>query len=285
LNYRHSYHAGNFGDVVKHAALALVIERLKAREKPFCVLDSHAGAGFYDLAGPAQKTGEYQTGILPLLKERRPPAPLAPYLALVRARNPGMKADGSDLRWYPGSPQIARDLMRAGDRLILVELHPEDAAILKERFAGDRQVAVHLGDGYHALRGLLPPEPRRGLVLIDPPFERKDEFARLLAGIKAAHKRWPTGHFLIWYPIKHRAPVRAFHAALKRCAMPGTLAAELLIRADDDPERLNGCGLVAVNPPWRLADDLDALLAWLVPRLKRGPGARRTLDWLVAERD
>lgn len=281
MNYRHAYHAGNFADVVKHAALALLLERLKAKEAPFCVIDTHAGLGRYDLSSAeAQKTGEFRDGVLRLLESDATALPpeLAPYLAVVRGMN-----KGGGLRWYPGSPRVALDLMRPHDRLMLLELHPEDARTLAALFAGDARVSVHNADGYMGLKAFLPPKPRRGLVLVDPPFERKDEFARLTRGLRQAHRRWATGQYVLWYPIKARAPVEAFHAELKAAGIARILIAELLLRPATDPECLNGCGLVLVNPPWRM----DAALAALLPKLAelfgaaRGAGAR--VEWLVPE--
>ena len=282
MNYRHAYHAGNFADVVKHATLALLIERLKAKATPFCVLDTHAGIGRYDLSSTeAQKTGEFRDGILRLLEAdpNKLPGELEPYLAVVRELNRGRP----ELRWYPGSPRLALDLLRPQDRLALLELHPEDARTLTGLFAGDRRVSIHNADGYVGLKAFLPPKERRGLVLVDPPFERKDEFTRLARGLRQAHRRWATGQYLLWYPIKGRGPVDLFHDELKASGIARVLVAELLLRPPSDPERLNGCGLVLVNPPWRL----DATLSSLLPKLAtlfhaaRGAGAR--IEWLVAE--
>ncbi len=282
MNYRHAYHAGNFADVVKHATLALLIERLKGKDAPFCVIDTHAGVGRYDLSSTeAQKTGEFRDGVLRLLAAgaKALPPELDPYLAVVRGLNQGRK----ELRWYPGSPRLALDLLRPHDRLVLLELHPEDARTLAALFAGDARVAVHNADGYMGLKAFLPPKPRRGLVLVDPPFEQKDEFARLARGVRHAHRRWATGQYLLWYPIKDRPPVAAFHDELKASGIAHILIAELLLRPATDPERLNGCGLVLINPPWRM----DATLSALLPKLAqvfgaaRGAGAR--VEWLVSE--
>jgi 23S rRNA (adenine2030-N6)-methyltransferase len=277
VNYRHAYHAGNFADVVKHAALALMLEHLAAKDKPFAVLDTHAGIGRYDLAAiEAEKTGEYRDGILKVLD--RPHAALARYLGVVAALNPGLAMP----RIYPGSPELIARLTRPQDRVQLVELHPEDAAALAESYAGDGRIAVYGEDGYAALKALLPPQPRRGLVLIDPPFEVTDEFARLARGLRHAHRRFATGIYLLWYPIKARAPVAAFHGEIAQGDMRRVMIAELLLRPDDDPERLNGCGLVIVNPPWRFAETLADLLKWLRGRLAP-QGGRMRVEMLVPE--
>ncbi len=195
MNYRHRFHAGGPADCLKHAVLAVVLERLKAKPAPFSVVDTHAGLGRYDLLSEAaQKTGEYKSGIARLLAAADPPAFFAPYLAAVRSLNGKPESGGRQpLRWYPGSPLLARLLMRPKDRLVLIELHPEDVRLLKLEFADQMHVAVHHADGYLGLKAFLPPPERRGVVLIDPPFEREDEFAKLASGIKRAHRRWPQG--------------------------------------------------------------------------------------------
>ncbi len=275
MNYRHAYHAGNFADVVKHALLTLVLAHLKKKETPFCVVDTHAGVGRYDLAGTeAGKTGEYRDGIQRLLESGPGPALLADYLAAVAAVNGG----GPRLRFYPGSPRIARFLLRPQDRLALVELHPTDAAALKREFAGDRQVGVHVQDAYTALKALLPPKERRGLVLIDPPFEAKDEFRRIVTGLTEACKRWPTGIFGVWYPIKAPDPVDRFLGEMAGLGRP-CLAAHLFRFPADGPERLNGCGLAIINPPWKLDEALAGLLPVLAERLAATGGTE--LRWLA----
>lgn len=278
MNYRHIFHAGNFADVMKHAVLALMVEHLRAKSAPFCVLDTHAGLGRYDLAAePAQRTGEYADGIARLFGAPPPHPALAPYLDAVAALNP----DGA-LRWYPGSPRLVRALLRPGDRLVLSELHPDDAATLKTEFARDPQVAVHAMDAYQALKAHLPPKEKRGLVLIDPPFEEPDEFARLVHGLQQAHRRWPTGVYALWYPIKERPAVWRFHEALAESGIPKILLAELTIHPEDTHLRLNGCGLAIVNPPWTL----DTTLAEMLPVLHAalpGTGGAARVQWLVPE--
>lgn len=285
MNYRHAYHAGSFADVVKHAVVALAVERLKAKDAPFCVIDTHAGIGRYDLAATAaRKTGEYETGIARLWARDRDslPAELGPYLGAVKALNGGAP-ETTSLRWYPGSPRLVRSLLRRQDRLVALELHPEDAAALSRLFQRDPQVTVREGDGYAALKALLPPKERRGLVLIDPPFEDKDEFARVVDSLRGAHRRWATGHYVIWYPVKDRAPVAAFHEALKATGIARILVAELLLRPADDAGRLNGTGLILVNPPWPLEDRLRALLPALADLLGAEPGGGTRVEWLVPE--
>lgn len=279
MNYRHIYHAGNFADVVKHAVLALVVEYLTRKDKPFRVVDTHAGLGDYDLtAGEAQRTGEWRDGIARVLAAPDPPAALAPYLRAVRACDPS-----GTLARYPGSPRIARVLMREIDRLVAVELHPEDARALTAAFRGDRRVRVLAQDGYGALKAQVPPPERRGLVLMDPPFERPDEFATLAGALAGAHAKWPTGIYAAWYPVKGGGHVPAFHGEIATAGLGDALMAELTVMpVDETSNRLSGTGLVVVNPPWTLEDSLKDLLPWLARVLGRdpaAPGAWR-LEWL-----
>ena len=255
MNYRHAFHAGNFADCFKHALLLWLIAALQRKPAPIMVLDTHAGVGRYDLqAGPAMRTGEWRQGIAKLLDN--PPAALADYVGAVR-----------ELGLYPGSPLLARRLLRADDRLVCCELHREDFAELRRLFAKDRQVSVHHRDAWESLGALLPPKERRGLVLIDPPYEAADEFARLAAGLRRGHARFPSGVFAAWYPVKHRAPVRDFLAVMREGGIRDMIAAELLLRAPLDPARLNGCGMLVINPPHRFEQEVTDILASLLDRL------------------
>jgi 23S rRNA (adenine2030-N6)-methyltransferase len=258
MNYRHAFHAGNFADVVKHALLVTLLRLLAAKDKPYRVLDTHAGIGGYDLTeGPATRTGEWRDGIARVIDGDDPA--LADYLALVR--------EAGWPRHYPGSPEIARALLRPGDALVLCELHPEDHATLRARFARDPAVAVHRRDAYEAIRALTPFPERRGLVLIDPPFEQEGEFDRLAAAIAELRRRFRAGTVAAWYPVKHRAPVRAFHTALREAGVADCIACELALREPTDPTRLNGCGVLVANPPFRFAEQAEAILLALLPRL------------------
>ncbi|MSO73562.1 MAG: 23S rRNA (adenine(2030)-N(6))-methyltransferase RlmJ [Alphaproteobacteria bacterium] len=281
MNYRHSFHAGNFGDVLKHVVLTLVIEHLKLKPTPFAVIDTHAGTGRYDLqATESARTGEYRDGIARVLAWRDPPAELAPYLAVVRAMN---EAEAGRLRWYPGSPRLARALMRRGDRLFATELHPADFAALAAEFANDRRTKTIMLDGYQALAAFVPPRERRAVVLVDPPFEVPGEFERLVEGVRAAHRRFASGIYLLWYPIKARAAIDQFHAALVASGLRRILLVELLVRTPTDEERLNGCGLIVINPPHTLAEALARLLPSLARVLAEEKSGTARLDWLVPE--
>ncbi len=283
MNYRHAYHAGNFGDVLKHATLALVIEHLKRKPAPFRVIDTHAGVGLYDLIeGPAEKTGEWRQGIGKILGPDAEPLPddiaplLQPYLDAVAAENAA-----GELRYYPGSPRLARELLRAQDRLVVNELHPEDAQQLKELFARDGQSKVLQLNGWTALKSLLPPKERRGVVLVDPPFEEPGELSRLTQGLREATARFPTGTYLLWYPIKDPAPIAAFHRAVAALGLPKLLIAELTVRKITDSTRLNGTGLLILNPPYQLDESLAKLLPFFAKRIGDGDGASHRLAWLA----
>ena len=269
MNYRHAFHAGNFADCMKHALLVALLRALQRKPAPLFVLDTHAAAGRYDLAGePAQKTNESAQGIMRLLD--CPPAALADYVTLVR-----------NLGLYPGSPSLIRALLRQDDRLACCEMLPDDYSALRGLFRRDTRVSVHCRDGWEALKGLLPPAQKRGLVLIDPPYEDPEEFARLAEGLTLAHTRFRTGVFAAWYPVKHRAPVRAFFDTL---SLRDTIAAELLSREPLDPSRLNGCGLLVVNPPYRFEEEAGVILHALLERLgDREPGLSATVTRLTDE--
>ena len=278
MNYRHAYHAGNFADVVKHAVLSRLVEYLKRKDKAFRVIDTHAGAGFYDLSSEAaQKTGEWRDGIGRLLDAKLPreaAALLEPYLAAVRAAN-----DGTALRRYPGSPWLVRHLLRKQDRLTAIELHPDDAAKLSRQFAGDFQTRVIELDGWLALGAHLPPKEKRGLVLVDPPFEQPDEFERLVAGLEKAWRRWPGGIYALWYPIKDRLAVNAFRAALAETGIPKIVDIRLELRAPSADPRLDGTGLIVVNPPFALEAELKTMLPALARVLADGTDG----SWRVVE--
>ncbi|MDX2257827.1 MAG: 23S rRNA (adenine(2030)-N(6))-methyltransferase RlmJ [Hyphomicrobiaceae bacterium] len=287
MNYRHAYHAGNFADVLKHAVLALVIEHLKRKPTPFRVIDTHAGAGLYSLtAREAGKTGEWQDGIGRVMSAYATPgqagqalhagpeltALLEPYLGVVRRLN----SEGA-LALYPGSPVIADALIRSGDHLIANELHPVDRESLEEALAGSPNAKVLSLDGWNALKSLLPPRERRGVVLVDPPFEVPGELHRMVEGVKAAVRRFASGVYLLWYPIKDQADISALHGELGALRLPKLLAAELFIHPPDRADRLNGCGLVIVNAPFGLAETLAAALPELARLLARSPGAHGRL--------
>lgn len=280
MNYRHAYHAGNFADVVKHAVLARIVAHLKEKPAAFRAIDTHAGAGLYDLTGPeATRTGEWRDGIGKLVAADLTPEArdlLAPYLDAIAAFNPDA------LKVYLGSPVLLQQWLRAQDRLVACEKEPNAAHALAARLRGDKRAKAIAIDGYTALNAYVPPRERRGLVLIDPPFEQPDEFDSLAQGLAGAHSKWPTGIYALWYPVKDARDTQAFARRLTGLALPRTLQAELILPSR---EGLRGSGLVVVNPPWRLEGDLALLLPALFRALAGAEaGQQTTMRWLTGER-
>jgi 23S rRNA (adenine2030-N6)-methyltransferase len=279
LAYRHLFHAGNFADVFKHALLARLLIALGEKGRPYCYLDTHAGTGRYDLGHEwAWKTREFETGIGRLWNRADIPAALAPYMEAVRSENPKGR-----LRFYPGSPLIALKLRRPGDRVVLVELNRKDCAELEAVVGRERHVAVHLMDGYQALKAFLPPPERRGLVLIDSSFDRSGEFARIVRALKDAHRRWDTGLFAVWYPLMAPAVMRGFHRDMERSGIGKILRLELRVRERDASAPMPGCGMLVVNPPWKFESEARPLLDWIWRALAPEATGGVTVDWLVPE--
>ncbi|GAB4066072.1 23S rRNA (adenine(2030)-N(6))-methyltransferase RlmJ [Ancylobacter sonchi] len=287
MNYRHAFHAGNFADVVKHVVLARILAYLGQKDAAFRVLDTHAGAGLYDLAGDeAQRTGEWQNGVGAVLRARFRPeveALLAPWRQIIADLNPGLDADPAALRHYPGSPLVALALSRPQDRLLFCETEPGVRAALDD-VVRDHRAKVLPTDGWQALAAYLPPKERRGLVLVDPPFEEAGEFQRLAATLAEAHKRWATGIYALWYPIKDVRAVDAFQREIARAGIPKTLRIEFDTRAVRQAGVLSGCGLIVVNPPFTLADEIRAVLAALAPVMASDGVGRARVGWLIPER-
>jgi len=292
MNYRHGFHAGNFADVFKHALLTRILVYLARKEAPFRVIDTHAGEGAYDLADDAaQRTREWRDGVGRLsdhavLAEAPTPARdlLQPWLDILGP----FDADGRPKR-YPGSPLLAARLMRGQDRAIFCELRPDAYAALRWRFARDPRIkTLHL-DGYRGLGAFTPPKEKRGLVLIDPPFERIDEFAALFAAFEAAYRKWPTGVYALWHPVKDAAKAQSFYAAFAQHDIRRALRLSLRVGCVGGGERasegagLRETGLVIVNPPFVLADEARVLLPFLAARLAQGAGAGYAIDWLTGE--
>ncbi len=285
MNYRHSYHAGNFADVIKHVVVARIVTYLKRKPKAFRVIDTHAGIGRYDLAGDeALKTDEAQEGISRVWQAQFSETTkdlLAPYLDVVAALN---DEDRETLpRFYPGSPLLVRHLMRSQDRLIANELHPTDHQELAQVFARDAQVKVMKLDAWTAVKSLLPAPEKRGLVLIDPPFEVSGEFERLTQGLQDAVKRFATGTFVLWYPIKDPRDAARFHRGLSESGVKNILAIELLRHGAQRRDVLNGTGLIVCNPPFTLKAELEQMLPELVQVLSTAPGATASARWIVTE--
>jgi 23S rRNA (adenine2030-N6)-methyltransferase len=282
MNYRHSFHAGNFADVMKHIIFVRIIEYLKRKDSAFRVIDTHAGAGVYALGtGNAAKTGEWREGIGRVQTAELSPevkALLKPYLDAVADVNPK-----GGLEFYPGSPAITRHLMRKQDRLTAIELHDQDEKLLAAHFAGDFQTRIIHLNGWLALGAHVPPKEKRGLVLIDPPFEESGEFERLVDGVVKAHKRWPGGIYALWYPLKDRKQADRFHKALAGLDIPKILRTGLMLRDWSTPPRMNGSGMIIVNPPFTLEAELKTILPPLANILGDGGHGRLTVEWLAGE--
>ena len=282
MNYRHAFHAGNFADVLKHIVLCRVLEHLRTKPTAFRVLDTHAGGGIYDLTGPeAARGGEWRDGIGRLRAARltgETAALLVPYLDAVAACNPG-----AELIRYPGSAALARAFLRPQDRLVACEIVAEAAASLGHTLAGDARCKMLRLDGWTALRAQVPPKERRGLVLVDPPFEQTDDFARLRDGIAAAHRKWASGIFIVWYPIKDRDGPDALAKGLQRNGIAKSLRVELSVGAPASAGRLHRCGMIVINPPWTLERDLSILLPTLAEALSLGRAGSFRLDRLGAQ--
>jgi len=279
LAYRHLFHAGNFADVFKHAMLTRLLIALGGKDKPYCYLDTHAGIGRYDLTHAwAQKAREYENGIGRLWPRRDIPPALAPYIEAVKEQNTGRK-----LRFYPGSPLIAKRLVRPIDRIVLTELNKTDFAALKALFVRDKQVGAHLLDGYQGLKAFLPPKERRGLVLIDSSFDRAREFERITIALGETHARWATGVYAVWYPLMAPAAMRNFERDVKNLGIRRILKFELTIAERDVDATIPGCGMLIVNPPWRFEDEARPLLRWLWRALSEKGAGGASVNWLVPE--
>ena len=283
MNYQHAFHAGNFADVHKHIVLTLIVEHLRAKPAAFRVIDSHAGAGRYDLGGAeAARSGEWRDGIARLiaaqadLGEGRAGALVKIYCDAVAALN-----KSGTLRLYPGSPLLAAARLRPQDRLIACEVEPRAAAVLAAVLRPFRGAKVLTIDGWTAIRANVPPKERRGLVLIDPPFEERDDFNKLSGALEDAHRKWPTGIYMLWYPITERAAPDALARRLRRLHVPKILRSEIARAAPGADAGLTGSGLVIVNPPYTLERDLKVLHPVLIRVLAAGGGER--LDWLSGE--
>lgn len=282
MNYSHAFHAGNFADVMKHIILTRLIEYLKKKDAAFRVIDTHAGIGRYDLTGEiAKRSPEWIDGIGKLIAKGLPQKAttlVAPYLDVIKGENTGEK-----LATYPGSPLLIRRLLRLQDRLSALELHPEYADRLAKLFEGDFQVRVIHLDGWLALNAHLPPKEKRGLILVDPPFEELGEFDRLIDGLVKAHKKFPTGIYALWYPLKDTRAVHDFISGMEATGIPRMLRVELSVRPASNPPRLHGSGLILVNPPFVLEDELRAIMPALASLLGDTGAGRHKIEWIKGE--
>jgi 23S rRNA (adenine2030-N6)-methyltransferase len=288
MNYRHHYHAGNFADVFKHVLLLQLVRAMQRKDKGMLYLDTHAGRGGYDLSVTSllpdgrSREPEFPAGIGRLWAAAPLPPALADYVDLVRRFNDRHGATGAELKFYPGSPWIAKLLLRPQDRMALCELRPDDAEALDFEFARESRVTVQAIDGYTGLKAMLPPLEKRALVLIDPPFESKAEFVGIIRGIGDALRRMPGAVLAVWYPITERARADEFHYAVRTFATPA-LVAELMIAGESSDVRMKGCGLLVLNPPWKIEAEIREVLPELAERLMVEAGGAARCWWLVPE--
>ena len=274
LSYQHEYHAGNHADVLKHTVLALLIQALKRKPAAFRVIDSHAGSGVYDLGSQmAQHGREFETGVALVRQASAPPPSVRPYLEVLDALN-----GAGALRDYPGSPELALRLLREQDHLELFELHPQAATALQKRYAHNAQVHVHRRDGFEGLVAVVPPQERRGIALIDPAYEEKDDFGRVADLVGACRKRWANGVYMVWYPLIRRAGADRLIAALRESMIPRTLRVELEVAPNSDG--LKGSGLVIANLPFQVEAELRTLVPWLGRVLAQSADTRYGVRWL-----
>ncbi|MBU2893451.1 23S rRNA (adenine(2030)-N(6))-methyltransferase RlmJ [Colwellia sp. D2M02] len=263
LSYRHAFHAGNFADVLKHSVLTLVLDYMTRKEKGFCYLDSHSGAGMYQLGDEyAQKTGEYKNGIEKIIQDKSAPESLEPYLSLINSLNLS-----DELEVYPGSPGIAKAFMRRQDSTHLFELHPTDIQHLEDFCQRWRKVFVKQSDGYQGVLGLLPPPSRRGVVLIDPPYELKEDYQKAVKTIIKAYTKFATGTYIIWYPVVKRHFIEQMEKDFTNSNVKNVLQVEFCLEADSEEYGMTGTGLFIINPPWQLAEQLKEILPYLKTKL------------------
>lgn len=268
-NYRHEFHAGNFADVFKHTVLCLLLEKLLEKPKPFCVLETHAGGGYYDLRGAAQKTLEFEAGVNLVMQRDPVPKLMQPYHHVIQQYNTHSQT-GFPVYHYPGSPLITAHYLRECDRLLACDSHSETFQTLRAATSDHRNIKCFHGDGYKWLNSQLPPLEKRGLILIDPPFEVGDEFKQMITALNQCYRKFAHGIYALWYPIKTRYPVKQFHNALRNTGIENILMVEMCLHSMSDPNRLNGCGMIIINPPWKL----DKKLQECVPQIHRVLGKK-----------
>lgn len=278
LSYRHSFHAGNHADVLKHIVQSLILNALQQKETPLVYHDTHSGVGRYDLTHEwSEKTGEYKQGIGQLWQQTDTPTEIDSYLDAVKALN-----QGDELRYYPGSPRIARAHLRSQDRMVLSELHPSDYPLLEQEFARDRQVAIYKQDGFARLKASLPPKERRGLVLIDPPYELAKEYRDVVQAIAQSHKRWSTGIYAIWYPVVNRCDIEDMLDGLAKLGIRKILQIELGVAPDTNQRGMTASGMIVINPPWKLESEMQTILPFLKQAIAPATGHFK-VEWVVPE--
>ncbi|OOF65678.1 23S rRNA (adenine(2030)-N(6))-methyltransferase RlmJ [Rodentibacter sp. Ppn85] len=280
LSYRHSFHAGNHADVLKHAVLMLILENLKLKEKGFYYLDTHSGVGRYRLSSSeAEKTGEYKEGIGRLWEQTDLPEELNRYVHLIKVLNSG----GKTLRYYAGSPMIAAQLLRPQDRALLTELHPSDFPLLRNNFKEFKNISVKCDNGFQQVKSTLPPKERRGLVLIDPPYELKEDYDLVVKAVEEGYKRFATGTYAIWYPVVLRQQTKRIFKGLEASGIRKILKIELAVRPDSDQRGMTASGVVIINPPWTLENQMREILPYLVKTLIPEGTGSWTVEWITPE--
>ncbi|EHZ7431506.1 23S rRNA (adenine(2030)-N(6))-methyltransferase RlmJ [Vibrio cholerae] len=278
LSYRHSFHAGNHADVLKHIVQSLILNSLQQKEKPFVYHDTHSGVGRYDLTHEwSEKTGEYKQGIARVWQKDHIPAELDSYLDAIRQLN-----QGETLRYYPGSPRVARAHLREQDRMVLTELHPSDYPLLEQEFHRDRQVSIYKEDGFARLKASLPPQERRGLVLIDPPYELAKEYRDVVRAIAQSYKRWATGIYAIWYPVVNRCDIDDMLEGLQGLEIRKILQIELGVAPDTNERGMTASGMIVINPPWTLESQMQTILPFLKQAIAPATGHYK-VEWVVPE--
>ncbi|EKF9062499.1 23S rRNA (adenine(2030)-N(6))-methyltransferase RlmJ [Vibrio cholerae] len=278
LSYRHSFHAGNHADVLKHIVQSLILNSLQQKEKPFVYHDTHSGVGRYDLTHEwSEKTGEYKQGIARVWQQDKIPAELDSYMDAIRQLN-----QGETLRYYPGSPRVARAHLREQDRMVLTELHPSDYPLLEQEFHRDRQVSIYKEDGFARLKASLPPQERRGLVLIDPPYELAKEYRDVVRAIAQSYKRWATGIYAIWYPVVNRCDIDDMLESLQGLEIRKILQIELGVAPDTNERGMTASGMIVINPPWTLESQMQTILPFLKQAIAPATGHYK-VEWVVPE--
>ena len=280
LSYRHSFHAGNHADVLKHIVLMLILENLKLKDKGFYYLDTHAGVGRYQLSSDeAEKTGEYKEGIGRLWERTDLPQEISRYVDLIKNLN----FDAKTLRYYAGSPLIAAQLLRPQDRALLTELHPRDFPLLRNNFKEFKNVSVKCDNGFQQLKATLPPKERRGLVLIDPPYELKEDYDLVVKAAEEGYKRFATGTYAIWYPVVLRQQTKRIFKGLQASGIRKILKIELAVRPDSDQRGMTASGMAVINPPWTLENQMKTMLPYLVKTLVPEGTGSWTVEWITPE--
>ncbi len=278
LSYRHSFHAGNHADVVKHIVQSLILNALQQKDKPFVYHDTHSGVGRYDLTHEwSEKTGEYKQGIARIWQQDNVPADIQSYLEAIKVLNPN-----GELRYYPGSPRVARAHLRPQDRMVLTELHPSDYPLLEQEFHRDHQVSIYKEDGFQRLKASLPPKERRGLVLIDPPYELAREYRDVVNAIAQSYKRWATGIYAIWYPVVNRCDIEDMIEGLEGLGINKILQIELGVSPDTNERGMTASGMIVINPPWKLESQMQEILPFLKQAIAPATGHYK-VEWIVPE--